>query len=54
MFISICRTHTQNKQYFLENLSIVIDHFLSICNNHTNLGDFPANICLDEDVWKTC
>ena len=32
---------------------MIVEHFLSIYNNHTNLGDFPANIHLDERLQDT-
>ena len=40
MFMRIYRPPAQNKQYFLENLSMIVDHFSSICDNHIILGDF--------------
>ena len=38
MVICIYRTPAQNKQYFLENLSMIVDHFLSIYNDYTFQG----------------
>ena len=35
MVVCIYRTPAQNKQYFLENLSMIADHFLSIYNDYT-------------------
>ena len=49
LFICIYRPPLQNKQYFLENLSEIIDHYSSIYDNHIVLGDFnmePNNIFL--------
>ena len=40
MFISIYEPLAQNKQYLLENLSSIVDHYLSIHDNHIILGDF--------------
>ena len=30
----------KNKQYFLENVFIIVDHYSSIYDNHIILGDF--------------
>ena len=40
MFMCIYRPPAQNKQYFLENLSMIVDHYSSIYDNHIILGDF--------------
>ena len=40
MFICIYRIPAQNKQYFLENLSMIVDHYSSIYDNHIILKDF--------------
>ena len=40
MFMCIYTPSTQNKQYFLENLSMTVDHYSSICDNHIIVGDF--------------
>ena len=40
LFICIYRPPAQNKQYFLENLSVIFEHYLSIYDNHIILGDF--------------
>ena len=40
MFMRIYRPPAQNKQYFLENLPMIVDHYSSIYDNHIILGDF--------------
>ena len=40
MFMYIYRPPAQNKQYFLENLSMIVDHYSSIYDNSIILGDF--------------
>ena len=40
MFVCIYRPPKQDSQYFLENLSLIIDHYSSIYDNHIKLGDF--------------
>ena len=40
MFVCIYRPPKQDCQYFLENLSLIIDHYSRICDNHIILGDF--------------
>ena len=40
MFVCIYRPPSQNKQYFLEQLSQVLDHYSSIYDNFIILGDF--------------
>ena len=40
MFMCIYRPPAQNKQYFLENLSMIVDHYSSIYDNHIILRDF--------------
>ena len=40
MFMCIDRPSAQNKQYFLGNLSMIVDHYLSIYDNHIILRDF--------------
>ena len=40
MFICIYRPAAQNKQYFLENVSMIVDHYSSIYDNHIILRDF--------------
>ena len=40
VFLCIYRPPAQNKQYFLDNLTMIVDHYSSIFNNHINLGDF--------------
>ena len=38
MLVYIYRPPVHNKQYFLENLSMIVDHYLSIYDNHIILG----------------
>ena len=40
MFICIYRPPVQNKQYFLENLSMIVDYYSIIFDNHIILEDF--------------
>ena len=40
MFMCIYMATAQNKQYFLQNLSMIVDHYSSIFDNHIILGDF--------------
>ena len=40
MLVCIYRPPKQDSQYFLENLSLIIDHYSSIYDNHIILGDF--------------
>ena len=40
MSVCIYRPPKQDSQYFLGNLSLIIDHYSSICDNHIILGDF--------------
>ena len=40
MFMCIYRPCAQNKQYFLENLSMIVDRYSSIYDNDIILGDF--------------
>ena len=40
MFMCIYRSPSQNKQYFLEKLSEIIDHLFSVYDNYIILGDF--------------
>ena len=40
MFMGIYRPPAQNKQYFLENLYMSVDHYLSIYDNHIILRNF--------------
>ena len=40
MFVCIYRPPKQDSQYFLENLSLIIDHYSIIYDNHIILGDF--------------
>ena len=40
MFVCIYRPPKQDSQYFLDNLSLIIDHYSSIYDNHIILGDF--------------
>ena len=40
MFMCIYKSPSQNKQYFLDNLLDIIDHYSSIYNNYLILGDF--------------
>ena len=40
IFVCIYRPPKQDSQYFLENLSLIIDHYSSIYDNHIILGDF--------------
>ena len=40
MFMCIYKPPKQNNQYFLENLSSIADHYSSIYDNYTFLGDF--------------
>ena len=51
MFMCIYRPPSQNKQYFLENLSEIIDHFSSIYDNYIILGDF--NMEPSDSMLKT-
>ena len=51
MFMCIYRPPSQNKQYFLEKLSEIIDHFSSIYDNYINLGDF--NMKPSDSILKT-
>ena len=51
MFKCIYRPPSQNKQYFLENLLEIIDHFSSIYDNYMILGDF--NIEPSDSILKT-
>ena len=46
MLMCICRPPSQNKQYFLEKLSEIIDHFPSIYDNHINVNMEPSNSVL--------
>ena len=39
-FMCFYRPPSQNKQYFFEKLSEIIDHFSSIYDNYIILGDF--------------
>ena len=39
MFLCIYRPPAQNKQYFLDNLTMIVDHYSSIYDNHIILGD---------------
>ena len=36
----IYRPPAQNKQYFFENISMIVDHYSSIYDNHKIPGDF--------------
>ena len=40
MFLCFYRSPAQNKQYFLENLTMIVDHYSSIYDNHIILEDF--------------
>ena len=40
MFVCIYRSPEQDNQYFLENLSLSIQHYSGIYNNHIILRDF--------------
>ena len=40
MFLCIYRPPAQNKQYFLDTLTMIVDHYSSIYDNHIILGDF--------------
>ena len=40
MLLCIYRPPKQGSQYFLENLSLIIDHYSSIYDNHVFLGNF--------------
>ena len=40
MFLCIYRPPAQNKQYFLDNLTMIVDHYSRIYDNHIILGDF--------------
>ena len=46
MFMCIYRPPSQNKQYFLEKLSEIIDHFSSIYDNYINVNMEPSNSVL--------
>ena len=45
------KTSFSNKQYFLEKLSEIIDHFSSIYDNYIILGDF--NMEPSDSILKT-
>ena len=51
MFMCIYRPPSQNKQYFLEQLSEIINHDSSIYDNHIILGDF--NMEPSDSILKT-
>ena len=40
MFMCIYKSPSQNKQYFLDNLLDIIDHYSSIYDNYIILRDF--------------
>ena len=40
MFMCIYRPRAQNEQYFLENLSMIVDRYSSIYDSDIILGDF--------------
>ena len=40
LLMCIYRPPAQNKQYFVENISIIVDHYSSIYDNHKIPGDF--------------
>ena len=40
MFMCIYSSPALNKQYFLENASMIVDHSISICDNLVILGEF--------------
>ena len=40
IFMCIYTSSMQNKQYFLENLSMIVDHYLSTDDNHIIVGEF--------------
>ena len=44
MFMCIYKSPSQNKQYFLDNLLDIIDHYSSIYNNYLILGDFNMEL----------
>ena len=49
MFVCTYRPKKQDSQYFLENLSLIIDHYSSIYDKHMILRDFsmePKNLKL--------
>ena len=48
MFLCIYRLPAHNKQYFLDNLTMIVDHYSSIYGNHIILGDF--NLELDSPI----
>ena len=52
MVICIYRTPAQNKQYFLENLSMIVDHFLSIYNDYTFEGTSQQIFILMKTSWR--
>ena len=51
MFMCIYRPPSQNKQYFLEKLPELIDHFSSTYDNYIILGDF--NMEPSDPILKT-
>ena len=51
MFMCIYRPPSQNKQYFLEQLSEIINHDSSIYDNYIILGDF--NMEPSDSILKT-
>ena len=44
MFMCIYRPPSQNKQYFLDKLLDIIDHYSSIYGNYVILGDFNMEL----------
>ena len=52
MSMSIYRPPKQNNQYFLENLSSIVDHYWGIYDNYIFLGDFNMEIIVLH--WHHC
>ena len=50
MFMCIYIPPSQNKQYFLEKLSGIIDHYFSMYDNYIILGDYMEP---SDSIWKT-
>ena len=44
MFMCIYRPPKQDSQYFLEHLSLIIDHYSSIYDNHIIFGILTWNL----------
>ena len=40
MVMCIYKSPAQNKQYFIKNLSMIVEHYSSIYDSHISLEDF--------------